>query len=200
MFRFEVTWSGHRATLVSGGPTVTLGVATHRAAAIEGAAWAEAACARILSEVFPAPCQISEPSRVDAMPETVAQFLAEQIEYDGLLPLYAPERSDRRYRRLISDHLRLRRFDRAASGEFVEWLVAEVLPDAPQVSALDERMTEWFLANRFIRPEQSRLDKLVAQSERQFDHRQYATISGRLASAHKHALEGSLTAGGGIVR
>ncbi|MCG7858931.1 DUF4158 domain-containing protein, partial [Flavihumibacter sediminis] len=127
------------------------------------------------------------------MPEAVVQFLAEQIEYDGPLPSDVPERSDRRYRRLVSDHLRLRRFDRAASGEFVEWLVVEVLPNAPQVSALDERMTAWFLANRFIRPEQSRLDKLMAQSERQFDHRQYAKISGRLTLAHKHALDALLT-------
>lgn len=133
------------------------------------------------------------PNRMDAMPEAVVQFLAEQIEYDGPLPSDVPERSDRRYRRLVSDHLRLRRFDRAASGEFVEWLVVEVLPNAPQVSALDERMTAWFLANRFIRPEQSRLDKLMAQSERQFDHRQYAKISGRLTLAHKHALDALLT-------
>lgn len=42
------------------------------------------------------------PRRFDAIPEAVAQFLAEQIEYDGPLPSYAPERSDRRYRRLVS--------------------------------------------------------------------------------------------------
>jgi len=61
------------------------------------------------------------------------------------------------------------------------------------VSALDERMTAWFLRNRFIRPDQSRLDKLVAQSERQFDHMLYAKISGRLTLAHKHALDALLT-------
>lgn len=75
----------------------------------------------------------------------------------------------------------------------MEWLVAEVLPGAPQVSALEERMTAWFLANRFIRPEQSRLDKLVAQSERRFDQMLYDKISGRLTLAHKHALDALLT-------
>lgn len=53
------------------------------------------------------------PNRMDAIPEIVAHFLAEQIEYDGPLPSDVPERSDRR---LVSDHLRLRRFDQAASG------------------------------------------------------------------------------------
>tara|TARA_R110002124_G_scaffold286686_1_gene468309 strand:+ start:785 stop:3712 length:2928 start_codon:yes stop_codon:yes gene_type:complete len=133
------------------------------------------------------------PNRMDAIPEIVAQFLAEQIEYDGPLPSDVPERSDRRYRRLVSDHLRLRRFDQAASGEFVKWLVAEVLPNAPQVSALDERMTAWFLINRFIQPDQSRLDKLVAQSERRLDQMLCAKISGRLVLAHKHALDALLT-------
>jgi len=133
------------------------------------------------------------PGRMEAIPEAVAQFLAEQIEYDGVLPSHVPEHSDRRYRRLVSDHLRLRRFDRAASAKCLAWLVAEVLPDAPQVSALDERMTAWFLANRFIRPEQSRLDKLLAQSEHRFDHMLCAKISGRMTSPHKHALDALLT-------
>ncbi|WP_185962264.1 Tn3 family transposase [Palleronia caenipelagi] len=133
------------------------------------------------------------PRLSDPVPEAVADFLGEQLGYRGPLPSHVPDRTDRHYRRLVSHHLRLRRFDRAASGEFVEWFMAEVLPSAPQVSAFDERMTAWFLANRFIRPDQSRLDKLVAQSERQFDHRQYATISGRLALAHKHALDALLT-------
>lgn len=101
------------------------------------------------------------PRLSDPVPEAVADFLGEQLGYRGPLPSHVPDRTDRHYRRLVSDHLRLRRFDRAASGEFVEWLVAEVLPDAPQVSALDERMTAWFLANRFIRPEQSRLNDFI---------------------------------------
>lgn len=80
------------------------------------------------------------PRLSDPVPEAVADFLGEQLGYCGPLPSQMPDRTDRHYRRLVSDYLRLRRFDRAASGEFIEWLMAEVLPGAPQVSALEERM------------------------------------------------------------
>ena len=120
------------------------------------------------------------PVLTETVPETAAQFLAEQLEYEGPLPLHVPERSDRRYRRLVAEHLRLGRFDKAASAEFLTWLMTVILPDAPQVSALDAQMTAWFLANRVIRPNRSRLDQLLAKAERRFEHMLCATIAAKL--------------------
>ena len=129
------------------------------------------------------------PGLTDVVPEAVAQFLAEQIEYEGPLPSHVPERSDRRYRRLISAHLRLGRFDKAASDEFLDWLVTVILPGAPQISALDAQMTAWFLANRFVRPNRSRLDQLAAKAKRRFEHMLCATISEELSLQHKRDLD-----------
>lgn len=133
------------------------------------------------------------PHLSDAVPTPVASFLGEQIGYGGPLPARVPDRTDRYYRRLIIDHLRLRRFDRSASAQFQDWLVSGVLAEAPQVSALEERITAWLLENRFIRPPQARLDKLVAQAERRFERALYTAISSRLSPAHKHTLDALLT-------
>ena len=135
------------------------------------------------------------PGLTETMPEAVTQFLAEQIGYDGPLPSCAPERSDRRYRRLVSEHLRLGRFDREASARFLDWLVTAILPDAPQVSALDAQMTAWFLANRVIRPNQTRLDKLIAKAERRLEHMLCVAIADRLSPEHKRDLDALLTTG-----
>lgn len=135
------------------------------------------------------------PGLTDVVPEAVAQFLAEQIEFEGSLPSHVPERSDRRYRRLVSTHLRLRRFDREASSKFLDWLVTVILPDAPQVSTLDVQVTSWFLESRFVRPNQTRLDKLVAKADRRFERQLCATITARLSSQHKRGLAALLATG-----
>ena len=77
------------------------------------------------------------PSLADPVLEAVAQFLGEQVAYSGRLPSHVPERSDRRYRRAVETFLRLGRFDVEKSAAFLDWLVVEALPDAPQVSTLD---------------------------------------------------------------
>lgn len=87
------------------------------------------------------------PRLLNPIPGAVADFLGEQLGYRAPLPLHVPDRTDSHYHHLVSDYLRLRRFEQAASGEFVEWLMAEILPSAPQVPALDEQMTAWFLAS-----------------------------------------------------
>lgn len=133
------------------------------------------------------------PALTETVPSAVAQFLAEQIEYEGPLPSHVPERSDRRYRRLVSEHLRLRRFDRDASARFLEWLIVETLPDAPQVSSLDAEITAWFLVSCFIRPNQSRLDKLVVKAEHRFERMLCTTISAKLSPQHKRNLDALLT-------
>jgi len=130
------------------------------------------------------------PQLSDAVPAPVAAFLGEQVGYGGPLPARVPDRTDRYYRRLIIDHLRLRRFDRSASARFRDWLVSGVLPEASQVSTLEERVTAWFLKRRFIRPPQARLDKLLAQAERQFERVLYNAISSRLSPVQKLALAG----------
>ena len=135
------------------------------------------------------------PELADPVPAAVADFLGEQVGYDGPLPSGVPDRTDRHYRRLVSAHLRLGRFDRETSARFLNWLTTEVLPDAPQVSALDEQLTAWFLANRVIRPNQARLDKLTAKAERRFEHMLCATISARLSLQHKRDLNALLTTG-----
>ena len=135
------------------------------------------------------------PELADPVPAAVADFLGEQVGYDGPLPSGVPDRTDRHYRRLVSAHLRLGRFDRETSARFLNWLTTEVLPDAPQVSALDEQLTAWFLANRVIRPNQARLDKLTAKAERRFEHMLCATISARLSPQHKRDLNALLTTG-----
>ena len=119
----------------------------------------------------------------------MSSFLAEQVEYDGALPLEIPERLDRRYRRLVSTRLRLRRFGRAASAQFLDWLDSEVVPEAPQGSALDEHITAWFSAHRFIRSPLEHLDKLLTQAERRLAKTIYTAISSSLLPDHKHALD-----------
>ena len=135
------------------------------------------------------------PRLSDPVPDAITDFLGEQIGYDGPLPSCVPDRTDRHYRRLVAAHLRLGHFDREASAKFLDWLVAAVLPDAPQVSSLDTQITAWFLDNCFIRPDQARLDKLVSQAERQFEQALYAAISTRLSPAHKHQMDALLTTG-----
>ena len=135
------------------------------------------------------------PELADPVPAAVADFLGEQVGYDGPLPSGVPDRTDRHYRRLVSAHLRLGRFDRETSARFLNWLTTEVLPDAPQVSALDAQLTAWFLANRVIRPNQARLDKLTDKAERRFEHILCATISARLSPQHKRDLNALLTTG-----
>ncbi|MCY4129537.1 MAG: Tn3 family transposase, partial [Gammaproteobacteria bacterium] len=133
------------------------------------------------------------PQLSDPVPDTVADFLSKQIGYDGPLPSRVPDRTDRHYRKLVSTHLRLGRFDREASAKFLDWLVTIILPAAPQVSALDAQVTSWFLANRVVRPNQARLDRLVAQAERRFEHMLCAMISVKLSPQHKRDLDALLT-------
>ena len=92
-------------------------------------------------------------------------------------------------RRLVAAYLRLGRFDQRMSAKFQNWLIAEVLPAAPQTSALDDRMTAWFLANRVPRPGQSRLDKLTSKAERRFERILCTTISDRLSPQQKSNLD-----------
>ncbi len=133
------------------------------------------------------------PGLTATVPEAVAQFLAEQIGYEGPLPSHVPERSDRRYRRLVSAHLRLGRFGQEASARFLDWLITEILPDAPQMSALDAQMTAWFLANRIVRPNQPRLNKLTVKAERRFERMLCTMISQRLSPQHKRDLDALLS-------
>ena len=132
------------------------------------------------------------PQLSDPVPDAVADFLGEQIGYDGPLPSRVPDRTDRHYRRLVSAHLRLGRFDKAASAEFLTWLVTVILPNAPQVSVLDDQMTAWFLENRVICPNRSRLDQLIAKAERKFEHMLCAKISAKLSPQHKRDLDALL--------
>ena len=81
------------------------------------------------------------PRLSDPVPDAITDFLGEQIGYDGPFPSCVPDRTDRHYRRLVAAHLRLGHFDREASAKFLDWLVAAVLPDAPQVSSLDTQIT-----------------------------------------------------------
>lgn len=129
------------------------------------------------------------PGLADPLPEAVAEFLVEQTGYEGSLPSHVPDRTDRHYRRLVAAYLRLGRFDQRMSAKFQNWLIAEVLPAAPQTSALDDRMTAWFLANRVPRPGQSRLDKLTSKAERRFERILCTTISDRLSPQQKSNLD-----------
>jgi len=122
-------------------------------------------------------------------------FLGEQVAYSGRLPSHVPERSDRRYRRAVETFLRLGRFDVEKSAAFLDWLVVEALPDAPQVSTLDTQMTAWFLENRVTRPNTVRLDALTTKAERRLEHLLHKKISARLSAQHKRYLDGLLVTG-----
>ena len=135
------------------------------------------------------------PSLADPVPKVLAEFLGEQIEYDGPLPSRVPDRTDRHYRRLVATYLRLGRFDMDASAKFLDWLVADVLPQAPHVSVRDERLTAWFLENRVIRPSQTRLDELTVKAEHRFEHMVCRTISERLTARSTHGLDALLATG-----
>lgn len=81
------------------------------------------------------------PNSVDFNPELVLEFLAHQIGSEfSQLPL-VPNRSDRRYRRQIIEFLNLGRFDWKARTAFVNWLICDVLPAAPNASALETQIT-----------------------------------------------------------
>ena len=128
------------------------------------------------------------PGLADPVPDAVGQFPGERIAYEGPLPSHVPERSDRRYRRAVETFLKLGRLGAEKSTAFLDWLVVEALPAAPQVSTLDTRMTAWFLANRVIQPNTARLSALVAKAERRFERVLHRRISDRLTARRKRDL------------
>ena len=132
------------------------------------------------------------PNSVDFIPELVLEFLAHQIGSEfSQLPL-VPNRSDRRYRRQIIEFLNLGRFDRKARTAFVNWLICDVLPAAPNASALETQITNWFWTHRLVRLKSKRVAGLCAKAERDFERILFARIAGRLTDDHRARLDGLL--------
>ena len=130
------------------------------------------------------------PSLTVCVPEVVADFLGEQVGFLGPLPSQIPKRTDRYYRKVVSEHLRLKRFDKSHAQSFSDWLVVDVLVGAPPGSDLDGQIVGWFLSHQIIRPKAVRVDKIVAAAERKFERHIFKVISSRLTVGQKSKLDG----------
>ena len=133
------------------------------------------------------------PGPQDVVPQPILEFLASQVGSvmeTGARVTGIPDRTARFYKGQIGTFLRIRRFDTAARGRFVDWLVQVVLPQAPPAAALDAAITEWFLSHRMVRPRDKDLAHLVARSEHRFERRLFARLANRLSAAQRACLDG----------
>ena len=139
------------------------------------------------------------PGKQDAVPHQVLEFLAAQVGcgMDARV-VGIPDRTARFYKGQLSAFLELKRFDKDARADFLEWLVQSTLPMAPSEASLDAAITDWFLSHRMIRPREKALASLVVKAERQLERILFARIAGRLSDTDRTHLDGLLVTTDGL--
>lgn len=101
----------------------------------------------------------------------VVEHLARQVGVSaGVFEGYEfAGRSERRHRRMVLAHWKVREFGEKEEAAFRAWLLADCLPAEPARLALEEAVASWFARERILRPGGCRLDRLVRSARAAHD-------------------------------
>ncbi len=101
----------------------------------------------------------------------VVGHLATQVDVhaDVLEGYEGTDRTGRRHRRLVLDHLAVAAFDDAAEAKFRSWLSNELLPREPAPPVFEGEVSGWFARERISRPGGYGLDRILRSASAAHD-------------------------------
>jgi len=117
----------------------------------------------------------------DVAPAVVAHLAAQiGVGADALDGYAWADRSGRRHRLAIIDHLAIGSFDEAAEVRFRHWLVQDLLPRELSPPVLDEELSFWFARSCVTRPGAYRLGRILRSAQAAYDDAALQRVADRL--------------------
>lgn len=141
------------------------------------------------------------PNQLADIAPSVVEYVSFQIDTvtDGLVDYNCNGRTSRQHRRKIFSYLKVRPFDKHATGIFRTWLIDSVFPESPEPSYLDELITDWLLRHHYDRPGNYRLERHINSAERAFEQRLFQRVCGQLDPIACLKLDSLLDESSGVI-